>query len=183
MVKVDAVRGLKEDFNAWELDVLIDYIIEVHHSYVIESLPVLSQYAQKVAKVHGESHKVLLEINTLVHEIIEELSVHLKKEEQVLFPYIKQLVAAKAKGKEVGTPHFQTVSNPISMMENDHEKVGAVFKHIAQLTNNYTPPEWACNTFKALYAMLEEFEQDLHQHIHLENNILHPKALALENNN
>ena len=104
MVKVDAVRGLKEDFNAWELDVLIDYIIEVHHSYVIESLPVLSQYAQKVAKVHGESHKVLLEINTLVHEIIEELSVHLKKEEQVLFPYIKQLVAAKAKGKEVNPP-------------------------------------------------------------------------------
>lgn len=178
--KVDAVKSTENNFNDWELDVLIDHIIDVHHSYVLESLPLLSQYAQKVASVHGDNHKPLLEINVLVHEIIEELAMHLKKEEQVLFPYIKQVLAAKKAGQEVATPHFQTVSNPISMMEHEHETVGDVFKHIAGLTNNYTPPEWACNTFKALYAKLEEFEQDLHQHIHLENNILHPKALALE---
>lgn len=104
----------------------------------------------------------------------------MKKEELILFPFIKQLVKADKEGVKANLPHFGTVNNPIAMMEDEHENAGNIFKEICKLTNNYTPPERACNTFKALYAKLEEFEQDLHQHIHLENNILFPKAIALE---
>jgi len=105
----------------------------------------------------------------------------MKKEEIILFPYIKKILNLKEKGGYVTRPPFGTVNNPIRMMETEHELVGNIFKEIDKLTNNYTPPDSACNTFKALYAKLEEFENDLHQHIHLENNILHPKAIQLEN--
>ena len=107
----------------------------------------------------------------------------MKKEELILFPFIKQLVKAEKEGVAAPKPHFGTVNNPINMMEDVHENAGNIFKEIARLTNNYNPPEGACNTFKALYAKLDEFEQDLHQHIHLENNILFPKAIQLEKQN
>ncbi len=108
------------------------------------------------------------------------MAAHLKKEELILFPYIKKLLKVKNGNLDFEKPQFGSVDNPIRMMEEEHESAGDIFKTIAQLTNNYTPPEGACNTFKALYAKLDEFEQDLHQHIHLENNILHPKAMQLE---
>ena len=104
----------------------------------------------------------------------------MKKEEIILFPYIKKLLILKSENASVTPPPFGSVNNPIQMMESEHESAGDIFKEIARLTKNYTPPEGACNTFRALYAKLEEFEQDLHQHIHLENNILHPKAIQLE---
>ena len=180
LVEVDAVKDLIQDYNKWELDFLIIYIENVHHTYVRESLPLISQYANKVAKVHGHNYTYVVKINELFHEVANELLAHMQKEEQVLFPFIKQLVEAKKEGiKNILAP-FGTVNNPINMMENEHESAGDIFKEIAKLTNNYTPPTEACNTFKALYAKLEEFEKDLHKHIHLENNILHPKAIALE---
>jgi regulator of cell morphogenesis and NO signaling len=108
------------------------------------------------------------------------LASHMKKEELILFPYIKKLVRTKKEGGYYTPPPFTTVNNPIQMMEAEHETAGDVFKEIARLSNNYSPPQEACNTFRALYAKLDEFEQDLHQHIHLENNILHPKAIQLE---
>ena len=164
-------------------DFVKDYpqrIINIHHSYVEQSLPIISQYAEKVATVHGHHHEEVIEINRLFQEAAGDLAAHLKKEELVLFPFIKQLYKADKDGTDANTAHFGTVNNPINMMENEHESVGDIFKTIAKLSNNYTPPEEACNTFRALYASLDEFEQDLHQHIHLENNILHPKAIALE---
>ncbi|MBA6157310.1 iron-sulfur cluster repair di-iron protein [Tenacibaculum sp. S7007] len=178
--EVDAVKDLIEDYDKWDLDFLMIYIENVHHTYVRESLPLISQYANKVAKVHGHHYEEVVIINQLFHEVANELTSHLQKEEQVLFPLIKQLVTAKKEGAKNITAPFGTVNNPIKMMEHEHENAGDIFKEISRLTNNYTPPAEACNTFKALYAKLEEFEQDLHQHIHLENNILHPKAIELE---
>ena len=181
MLVIDEKPGRAYDYNSWELDFLIDHIINVHHTYVEESLPVMAQYAEKVAHVHGHYYKEVVKINELVTEVVQELSDHLKKEEMILFPFIKHLLRAKKEGIAISTPPFNTVNNPIRMMESEHENAGNIFKEIAKLSNNYTPPEEACNTFRALYAKLEEFEQDLHQHIHLENNILHPKVIALEN--
>jgi len=102
------------------------------------------------------------------------------KEENILFPYIKYLVTSQKQKTVWSAPHFVTVVNPINMMEHEHETVGDLLKQIALISNKYTPPEWACNTFKALYAKLDEFEQDLHIHVHLENNILFPKAIEIE---
>lgn len=168
------------NYNNWQLDFLIDHIQNIHHSYVEESIPIMLEYSNKVAKVHGHHYSEVVRINKLVKEVAQELTGHMKKEELILFPYVKQLVLSKNENRKPMTPHFGSVNNPIAMMENEHETAGDIFKEIAVLTNNYTPPKEACNTFKALYVKLEEFEQDLHQHIHLENNILFPKSVELE---
>lgn len=181
LLEIDKVVDTMQDFDNWGLDFLMVYIENIHHTYVRESLPLISQYANKVAKVHGHHYEEVVKVNKLFHDVANELISHMQKEEQILFPFIKQLIDAKKGTNEYKKPPFGTVNNPIKMMEHEHEQAGDTLKEIASLTNNYTPPEGACNTFKALYSKLEEFEQDLHQHIHLENNILHPKAIAIEN--
>lgn len=177
-----AVDAAPKAYNyiSWALDFLIDHIVNIHHTYVEESIPLIIQYANRVAEVHGHNYDEVIEINKLFTEVANELASHMKKEEIILFPYIKKLINLKKEGGYVVPPPFGTVNNPINMMETEHESAGDIFKEIARLTNNYTPPEGACNTFRALYAKIDEFEQDLHQHIHLENNILHPKAILLE---
>lgn len=169
-----------QNFNNWELDFLADYIVNTHHAYVLDAIGLLDAYSTKVAKVHGEHHPPVLEIEQLYQKSKMELLQHMQKEERILFPYIKQLVKAKRENIQVKNSHFGSVQNPINMMQVEHEMVGDLLKEISNLSFNYTPPEWACNTFKALYAKLDEFEQDLHLHVHLENNILFPKAIALE---
>ena len=171
------------NYDSWKLDFLVDHIVNIHHTYVTESIPLILQYAARVAKVHGHHYTEVVEINRLFIDVANELSSHLKKEEQVLFPFIKELLNADSNGEKAAKQHFGTVNNPIRMMEEEHENAGDIMKEIKKLSNNFTPPEGACNTFKALYAKLEEFEQDLHQHIHLENNILFPKAILLEKKN
>lgn len=168
------------NYNNWNLDFLIDHIINIHHTYVQENIPLLLQYADRVAEVHGHHYTELLEIKELILHIASELSAHLQKEEQILFPFVKLMTKAKENGTELPEVPFGTASNPIKMMEAEHEDAGDAFKKIASLSNNFTPPESACNTYRAFYAKLEEFEQDLHQHVHLENNILFPKSLKLE---
>lgn len=167
------------NYNSWDLPFLADYIVNIHHKYVAESIPILLAYSAKVAKVHGHHYTEVVEIDHLFQEAAKELSAHMKKEELILFPYIKHLVFSEKAGTTPNVPHFGSISNPIQMMEDEHETVGNIFKEIAILSTNYSPPEAACNTFRALYDKLNEFETDLHKHIHLENNILHPKALAL----
>ncbi|MBP9214694.1 MAG: iron-sulfur cluster repair di-iron protein [Chitinophagaceae bacterium] len=169
-----------QNFNKWELDFLTDYIVNTHHAYVLEAIELLDAYSVKVAKVHGENHPPVLEIERLYNMVKMELLQHMQKEERILFPYIKQMVNSKNENCPLINSHFGTVQNPINMMQAEHENAGDVLKEIANLSMNYTPPEWACNTFKALYAKLDEFEQDLHLHVHLENNILFPKAIELE---
>lgn len=175
---VDSVVAKAYNYDNWALDFLIDHIENVHHTYVAESI--LLEYAAKVADVHGQEHKEVIEINKLFAAVAQELTHHMMKEERILFPFVKELVEAQKKSMPFPQAHFGSVNNPIYMMEHEHENAGNIFKNIAVLSNNYTPPAGACNTFKTLYAKLQEFEQDLHQHIHLENNILFPKAIRLE---
>ncbi len=165
-------------FNDWNLDFLCDYIVNTHHSYVLKSLPDLLFYANKVARVHGERHAELIKINELVVAINAELQSHMIKEEKVLFPYIKELVKSTQENHQAA---FGTVKNPINMMEMEHEAVGEMLAEIRTLTNSYSLPVDACASYGVLYRLLEEFEEDLHTHIHLENNILFPKAIDLEN--
>ena len=170
------------DFNSWPLDLLIDYITKKHHSYVETKILEIKPYLHKLCKVHGQRHPELFEITDQFNASADELTVHMKKEELILFPYVKKLVKASEEKTTLENPHFGTVQNPIAMMMSEHEIEGERFRKIAQLSNDYTPPEDACNTYRVTYAMLKEFEEDLHLHIHLENNILFPKALKLENN-
>lgn len=169
-----------QDFNKMELDDLANYIIKTHHKYVAESLPLLDQFSTKVARVHGNANPEVVEIARQYQTIANELRNHMHKEEAILFPYIAQIAVAKRNNTPLPPCPFGTVKNPINMMEMEHEEVGANAASIQELSNNYTPPEHACNTFRVLYAKLNEFEQDLHQHIHLENNILFPKAIQFE---
>jgi regulator of cell morphogenesis and NO signaling len=166
------------DYNSWPLDLLTDYIEKKHHRYVSEKTPVLLQYLNKVSRVHGEHNPELRLIAEEFHACASALAAHMKKEELILFPFIRKMVLAG--DDPVGPAHFGSVENPIDMMKIEHEAEGERFRRIAHLSNNYTPPEHACNTYRVTYSLLKEFEQDLHLHIHLENNILFPKALAME---
>jgi len=179
--QADRLQGSRPlPYNEWSLDFLADYIVNTHHSYVVKNLPDIRTYATKVMKVHGSRHPELVPVWKLVEQVYTEMMSHMVKEEKVLFPYIKELVAATNKIQPVQASHFGTVQNPINMMEMEHEVVGTCLAEIRELTNNYTLPEDACASYSLLYRMLDEFEEDLHLHVHLENNILFPKALDLE---
>ena len=168
------------DFNSWPLDLLADYIEKTHHRYVEEKSQVLLAFLDKLCKVHGANHPELFRINELFMGCAGELAQHMKKEELVLFPFVKRMVKTKESDGVLSQPSFGTVSNPIAMMMHEHDNEGERFREIAELTNNYNPPADACTTYKVTFAMLKEFEEDLHKHIHLENNILFPKAVLLE---
>ena len=167
-------------YGDWSLDFLAEYIVNTHHSYVRKTLPEIASYSERVMKVHGNTHPELLRINQLIGEIEAELSGHLIKEEKILFPYIKALIAAKNKAQPLQAVHFGSVQSPINMMEMEHELVGKNLDEIKKLSNNYSLPEDACASYRLLYRMLDEFDEDMHLHIHLENNILFPKALEIE---
>jgi len=168
------------DFNSWPLDLLADYIEKKHHRYVESRITEIKPLLAKIVKVHGEMHPELLEVEDLFLGAAGELTAHMKKEEFILFPFVKKLAQA-AEGKTELTPgHFGTVANPIAMMMDEHSAEGERFRKIAALTNDYTPPKDACTTYMVTFSLLKEFERDLHLHIHLENNILFPKAVELE---
>lgn len=168
------------DFNSWPLDLLADYIEKTHHRYVEDKTTILLQFLDKLCKVHGEGHPELFKINQLFTECAGELSQHMKKEELMLFPFVKRMVKTKEADGLLSQPSFGTVSNPIAMMMHEHDNEGDRFREIANLTNDYTAPSDGCTTYKVTFAMLKEFEEDLHKHIHLENNILFPKSVILE---
>ena len=168
------------DVRNWPLDLLANYIVRIHHQYVRDKTPMLLQFLDKLCRVHGNHHPELFEINRIFNESARDLASHFQKEENVLFPFIESLVKAQQSGEPLGEIHFGTVENPIAMMMHEHSVEGDRFEEIVKLTNGYTPPADACNTYKVTFAMLQEFENDLNRHIHLENNILFPKAIALE---
>ena len=167
-------------FNLWEPDLLIDYILQNHHSYVRSVLPALLQHAEKVAQVHGTARPSLVDVSEKFAVIANDLTSHMMKEEQILFPYIQRLVQSKREGRLPELPPFGSARNPIRMMEMEHQKAGDEMEEIRELTDNYTPPSDACMTYQVLFKELQEFEQDLHRHVHLENNILFPKAIQFE---
>ncbi|MVT09560.1 iron-sulfur cluster repair di-iron protein [Chitinophaga tropicalis] len=149
------------DYNKWEPAFLADYIIHTHHSYVKEQSPQLRELAATVAARHQEQHPELKELYSLLDQLLTELADHLKKEEEILFPMIRQNLAE---------------AEIIRKLEGEHETAGQLLKQIRQVTNNYTPPPSACNSYCYLFKKVEEFEEDLHLHIHLENNILFKKC-------
>lgn len=168
------------DYQSWPLDLLADYIEKKHHRYVEATSSQLKQYLAKLCEVHGKQHPELFDIAEQFYASAGELAQHMKKEELILFPVIRKMAHAKQNNQEMQAPHFGTVKNPIQMMMQEHDTEGERFRLIEELSNRYTPPQDGCNTYKVTFALLKEFEDDLHQHIHLENNILFPKALALE---
>ncbi|MFN4026172.1 MAG: iron-sulfur cluster repair di-iron protein [Flavobacterium sp.] len=168
------------DFKSWPVDLLIDYIEKTHHRYVEEKSTALLFYLDKLCKVHGQRHPELFEIGLHFKICATELAQHMKKEELILFPFVKKMFNALRDRESIEQPHFGTVNNPIAMMQDEHENEGERFRIIAKLTDNYNPPVDACETYRVTFAMLKEFEQDLHKHIHLENNIVFPKAQAME---
>lgn len=186
-IVIGALENLKNqqgsavhDFDSWNIGFLTDYIIHTHHQYVSKAIPQILPLAQKVADVHGEHHSEVIQINLLFQDLAEELLSHMQKEEMILFPYIKKLVVEESAGQCTDPSCFGTVMGPISVMEQEHENAGVILKELYSLSNGYQVPEDACNTFRVLYGKLKEFEDDLHRHIHLENNILFPKALEME---
>jgi len=169
-----------KDFNSWPLDLLADYIEKKHHRYVESRITEIKPMLAKIVKVHGELNPELLEVEALFLGSAGELTAHMKKEEFILFPFVKKLVQASENKTELTPSHFGTVANPIEMMMDEHSAEGDRFRKIAELTQDYSLPKGACTTYMVTYSLLKEFEQDLHLHIHLENNILFPKAVALE---
>ncbi len=168
------------DYQSWSIDLLADYIEKTHHRYVEEKTQEIKPYLDKICKVHGKHHPELYEINEHFITTAGELAMHMKKEELILFPFIRKMAKAKQENIQLEAPHFGTIQNPIQMMMNEHTSEGDRFRKIEELSSNYTPPQDACNTYKVTFALLQEFEEDLHLHIHLENNILFPKAIKME---
>ncbi|MGQ1891786.1 iron-sulfur cluster repair di-iron protein [Thermophagus sp. OGC60D27] len=174
----------EEDFDArfirsLELDQLADYIEKRHHAYVKEKIPFLKAKLEKLCSVHGEHHPELFKVEELFTESAQNLSMHLMKEELILFPQIRKLVKA-SKGESVDLSDLQGVESPIKVMLAEHDAEGDRFKTISELTNGYQTPDDGCNTYEVTMRTLQEFEEDLHRHIHLENNILFPEAIILE---
>lgn len=171
-----------EYINQLNLSELCNYIIKRHHSYVRTTIPFLLRNLDKISDVHGKNHPELLEVNRLFGECAGALTMHMQKEEMMLFPYIQLLEEAQRNNVSHGKSPFGTVANPISAMIAEHQTEGERFDSIASLTDNYRIPEDACTTYEVTLKHLRDFEDDLHRHIHLENNILFPKAIELEKN-
>ena len=168
------------DFQSWPLDLLAEYIEKKHHRYVETKTLEIKPYLEKICRVHGERHPELLEISEHFNATAGELAMHMKKEELLVFPFIKRMVRAEKEETELVVSKAGSLKNLIDSMMDDHATEGERFRKIDELSRNYTPPEDACNTYRVTFALLKEFEQDLHMHIHLENNILFPKAIELE---
>ncbi len=179
--EVTQQKSQEDVVEIYELDTLATHIVEKHHTYVLQRIPEIEPFLDKVVRVHGHTHPELIQVQENFQAVKEELLSHMQKEENVLFPYIKEMVEAKRNNIQPVLPFFGTIKNPISMMEMEHVSAGNSFKVIREITNNLTPPEGACNTYRVTFSMLDEFENDLHRHIHLENNLLFPKAILLEN--
>jgi len=162
-------------FDTWEVPLLIDFIVQHHHNYVRESIPQIQELLDKVCNVHGEDSPVLYLLRSDFSELGEGLLQHLPKEEQVLFPAIRRIFDQKSPACEI-SPIGSNLNAPIAVMEHEHNRAGELIKSIRKNSENYNPPAYACPTFRLTYKMLSDFDADLMQHIHLENNILFPKV-------
>jgi regulator of cell morphogenesis and NO signaling len=167
-------------FSAWDLALLMRYIVANHHGYVRGAVETLGAHTRKVADAHGDAHPEVREIARRFQAIADEMVSHMAREERVLFPYIRALEQAQRTGSPRPSAPFATVASPIAMMEAEHESAGQTMLAIRRLSGGYAPPADACTTFTVTYRELEAFEADLHRHVHLENNILFPRALAIE---
>lgn len=170
-------NSTKHDFNSWSPSFLADYIVNTHHRYIERSAPELLAFTNKIARVHSSKQPELLEVENLFRTLASELAAHMKKEELILFPFIRQIFQATPGIPRSGPLVHVGIEAPIRMMEQEHESAGQLLKHIRELTSDFQLPQNSCGSYRVTFSMLREFEEDLHQHIHLENNILFPKSL------
>lgn len=176
----DAASPNDRNWQSEPLAELVAHINATHHKYTREEIGRLGPLLDKVCSVHGANHPELLHIRARFRGLAEELSAHMMKEERVLFPFIVRMEQAMVHGEPVSPPHFGTVRNPVGMMMHDHDSAGEALRTMRQASADYTPPSEACVSYQTLYKALADFEADLHQHIHLENNILFPRAIEME---
>lgn len=168
------------DFKSWPLDLLVDYILKIHHRNIRTHGPEIEELLDKICRVHGEKHPSLYNVQALFHDSLSDLNAHLDKEELVLFPYIYEMVKAKLENTPLPEFHCGSIEAPISVMMAEHDIEGERYRHIEHLTNGYTAPEDACNSYRLVLQQLKAFEEALHQHIHLENNIVFPRSIKME---
>lgn len=168
------------DFNQMKLSELIQYILDKHHVYTKEEMVRLTALLGKVVDAHGANHPELLELQTTFQQLCADLTPHMFKEEQILFPFVIELERSRTLNRHPPFAPFGTVNNPVRMMMMEHDTAGDILRDLRKLSADYKVPADACISYKTLYNALEAFEQDLHQHIHLENNLLFPKAIELE---
>jgi regulator of cell morphogenesis and NO signaling len=180
---VEPAAAATNDFQRMTLAELITYILDKHHVYTREEMDRLEALVAKVVGAHGENHPELLTMRDLLQQLFTELKGHMFKEEQILFPFVVELEQSTLQNRPAPFAPFGTVNNPIRMMMSEHDNAGEILRELRKLSANYTTPADACVSYQTFYQALEAFEQDLHQHIHLENNILFPKAVASEASN
>lgn len=178
--KTQETGEVPNQYDKWEPDFLADYIVNQHHTYTKDMSLKLRWIIERVAKVHGEKHPETHKIGQLWYKLSGELAKHMQKEELLLFPYIKRLVEAKKDGVTLKPPVFGSAYRLIHEMELEHKSTGDCLTRIKVLSNDFTPPKDACNTYRILYAYLKEFDKNTRIHVHLENSILFPKAVHLE---
>lgn len=165
--------------NYITLSQLCDYIVATHHSFVRQSTEQIVTYLEKIAAKHGERHPELLQIIKLFTDLKEEMTEHMFKEENILFPRIKELEKHNADNAPLALPVTGYIEAPIAVMEHEHDNAGRLLEQIREKTNNYLPPADACTTYRVAFESLHAFETDLHQHVHMENNILFPRAVVM----
>ena len=164
------------NYSAWELPFLADYIVNTHHAYLRENDGEIAAYARKIAEVHGQRHPEVIEIATIFAKIATDMTAHLQEEEEVFFPALKRADAARKAGNPPAAADRQAIEASLAKLVREHEEIGDAVHMIRHLSHGYALPADACNTFMITYRKLREFEDDLHKHVHLENNILFPKT-------
>ncbi len=168
-----------QNYTAWELPFLADYIVNTHHVYLKENDGQIAAYARKIAEVHGSHHAEVIEIAAIFDTIATDMAAHLREEEEVFFPAVKRADAARKAGNAIETEGREVIKTSLKKLGREHAEIGAAIHTIRQLAKDYEIPGDVCNTFMVTYRKLKEFEDDLHKHVHLENNILFPKAAQL----
>lgn len=166
-----------QNYNSWELPFLADYIINTHHAYLKENVESIAAYTGKIAEVHGNRHPELIRINEMFAKIATDLMAHLEEEETVLFPAVRSIDSARKTRNETDPKETAVITASLERLNREHEEVGEAIHEIRKLANDFQVPEDACTTYALTYRKLKEFEDDLHKHVHLENNILFPKAV------
>lgn len=164
------------NYSAWELSFLADYIVNTHHAWLRENMEQIAVYARKVAEVHGANHPEVIEISRIFDGIVTGMTAHLREEEEVFFPAVKSISAARKAGSEPDVKDLAVIRDSLEKLDAEHNQIGEAVHEIRRLSRDYAVPADACNTYMVTYRKLREFEDDLHKHVHLENNILFPKA-------
>jgi regulator of cell morphogenesis and NO signaling len=169
------------DFDEWEVDFLADYILNIHHRYLYKALPEIKEHVTRFLEGHRKKFPQLEELEMIFTRFMKEFPPHMKQEEEVIFPYIRQIHHAYIHRESYASLLIRTLRKPVEeVMQKEHETTGSLLHRMREITQNYTPPENACLTHRVTFAKLKELDTDLVQHIHLENNILFPKAIAME---